>query len=70
MYAIFVGAIKFGEKLDIDQCTKLVRALMYTKAPSRCAHGRPSVIPLLELDVSKNKTLISKVRTEVLTIRE
>ncbi|XP_048506794.1 DNA mismatch repair protein Mlh3-like isoform X2 [Athalia rosae] len=54
------GAIKFNEKMNVDQCTELVRLLMDTEAPSRCAHGRPSVIPLLELEASKIQTQLFK----------
>ena len=46
---IHSGAIKFGDRLTHNQCTQLVRALAQCDVPFQCAHGRPSVTPLLEL---------------------
>ncbi|XP_011882576.1 PREDICTED: uncharacterized protein LOC105570181 isoform X2 [Vollenhovia emeryi] len=42
------GAIKFGDKLTLEQCSSLVKLLKHTRFPNRCAHGRPTVIPLME----------------------
>ncbi|XP_071577185.1 DNA mismatch repair protein MutL [Temnothorax nylanderi] len=42
------GAIKFGDKLTLEQCTNLVKLLKHTKFPNRCAHGRPTIIPVME----------------------
>ncbi|XP_033229042.1 DNA mismatch repair protein Mlh3-like [Belonocnema kinseyi] len=53
------GAVKFGDPLTIDQCNLLIQALRETNAPNRCAHGRPSVIPLLDItDLKKKQTKI------------
>ncbi|XP_015428859.1 PREDICTED: DNA mismatch repair protein Mlh3-like [Dufourea novaeangliae] len=43
------GAIKFGDPLTLQQCKWLLKLLKKTKIPTRCAHGRPSVVPILEL---------------------
>ena len=43
------GAIKFGDKLTIDECHNLVAKLSRCKFPFQCAHGRPAVFPLARL---------------------
>lgn len=43
------GAIKFGDTLDLDQCKELVTDLVDCKFPFQCAHGRPSLIPLVTI---------------------
>lgn len=51
-YNIFyvpLGAIKFGDTLSLEQCINLFNDLKNTKSPTRCAHGRPSIIPIIEL---------------------
>ncbi|XP_043275192.1 DNA mismatch repair protein PMS1-like [Venturia canescens] len=48
------GSIKFGDPLTPEQCNVLVSCWKDTDAPNRCAHGRPSVIPLLELATNEN----------------
>ncbi|XP_046753728.1 DNA mismatch repair protein MutL-like [Diprion similis] len=63
------GAVKFGEKLDIDQCTKLIQAWIHTKAPSRCAHGRPSVILLLELKQSEIQMPMLKTKLNFASLK-
>ncbi|KAA8649178.1 hypothetical protein EYZ11_007431 [Aspergillus tanneri] len=40
-------AIMFNDKLTIDECQKLVQRLARCVFPFQCAHGRPSMIPLL-----------------------
>ncbi|KAK6182873.1 hypothetical protein SNE40_010459 [Patella caerulea] len=44
------GAIKFNDNLSKRQCQELITALSKCDLPFQCAHGRPSVIPLFELD--------------------
>jgi DNA mismatch repair protein MLH3 len=39
----------FNDELTIDQCTTLVHRLGDCAFPFQCAHGRPSVIPLVDL---------------------
>ncbi|CAK9832252.1 DNA mismatch repair protein Mlh3 [Anthophora retusa] len=43
------GAIKFGDPLTLKECKWLLKLLTQTKIPTQCAHGRPSIVPLLEL---------------------
>ncbi|XP_076802170.1 uncharacterized protein LOC143446431 isoform X3 [Clavelina lepadiformis] len=43
------GAIKFGDPLTKEQCSKLLQDLGGCKLPFQCAHGRPSIYPMLEL---------------------
>lgn len=45
-------AIKFGDQLDIAQCQELVKKLSRCVYPFQCAHGRPSMIPLVDLSFS------------------
>ncbi|XP_069118087.1 uncharacterized protein [Argopecten irradians] len=52
------GAIKFGDPLSVEECKELLDSLSHCDLPFQCAHGRPSLMPLLELDKleSNNKT--------------
>ena len=43
------GAIKFGDKLQHDVCDDLIKRLSECDLPFQCAHGRPSVAPLINL---------------------
>ncbi|KAF7302005.1 Mismatch repair-related protein [Mycena indigotica] len=43
------GAIMFNDPLTITQCRKLVDNLAKTAFPFQCAHGRPSLAPLIDL---------------------
>ena len=57
LYFIFanVGAIKFGDSLTLRECEALIRDLSRCDLPFQCAHGRPSVMPVLQLDQLKTK---------------
>jgi DNA mismatch repair protein MutL len=44
------GAIMFGDVLSRTQCTELLVGLRSCNAPFQCAHGRPSVVPLVHID--------------------
>ena len=39
----------FNDALSVDECQKLVSELARCRFPFQCAHGRPSMIPILEL---------------------
>ena len=39
----------FNDVLSVEECTNLLRRLASTAFPFQCAHGRPSMIPLLDL---------------------
>jgi DNA mismatch repair ATPase MutL len=43
------GAIMFGDELSREECIELVQRLALCDLPFQCAHGRPSLIPLLSL---------------------
>ena len=43
------ASIKFGEYLSISKCQQLLQDLSATETPFQCAHGRPSGLPLLNL---------------------
>lgn len=49
------SAVMFGDKLSIEECDRLFRQLRQTRIPFRCAHGRPSVAPLIELEQDGGK---------------
>lgn len=62
----FSGAIKFGDKLTLEQCRDLIKSLRYTKSPNRCAHGRPTMIPVMELsELEKRNVRIREVCIKV-----
>lgn len=42
-------AIKFGDELSKHQCDTLLQQLSSCMFPFQCAHGRPSVVPLIYL---------------------
>ncbi|KAI0720344.1 hypothetical protein C8T65DRAFT_634183 [Cerioporus squamosus] len=42
------GAIMFNDTLTMDQCKSLIARLSETALPFQCAHGRPSLVPLLD----------------------
>ncbi|XP_012054632.1 PREDICTED: DNA mismatch repair protein Mlh3-like [Atta cephalotes] len=55
------GAIKFGDKLTLEECTSLIQLLKNTKFPNRCAHGRPTIIPVIEFsELERRSTRIPK----------
>ncbi|XP_060938796.1 DNA mismatch repair protein Mlh3 isoform X2 [Limanda limanda] len=43
------GAIKFNHSLSSIECNCLVSSLSTCKLPFQCAHGRPSMIPLVDI---------------------
>jgi len=43
------GAIMFGDALSYEECVLLVEQLSMCRLPFQCAHGRPSMYPLLNL---------------------
>ncbi|KAG4443355.1 hypothetical protein IFR05_001144 [Cadophora sp. M221] len=43
------SAIMFNDVLSREQCEILVKKLAECKFPFQCAHGRPSLVPLVEL---------------------
>ncbi|KAK9713418.1 hypothetical protein RND81_06G026000 [Saponaria officinalis] len=45
------GAIMFGDKLLPSECALIVQELKRTSLCFQCAHGRPTTVPLVNLDV-------------------
>ena len=43
------GAIMFGDVLSRAECRELVARLARCRLPFQCAHGRPSMLPLVTL---------------------
>ena len=43
------SAIMFNDELSLEQCRNLVQKLARCAFPFQCAHGRPSIIPLVDL---------------------
>lgn len=39
----------FNDPLTLEQCEELVRRLAECAFPFQCAHGRPSMVPLVHL---------------------
>lgn len=46
------SAIMFNDPLELEECKVLVDKLGKCMFPFQCAHGRPSMIPLVDLGVS------------------
>lgn len=43
------SAVMFNDPLTLDQCTELLGRLVRCVFPFQCAHGRPSMVPLVNL---------------------
>lgn len=52
-----LGAIKFGDDLNHEECEKLLKRLSKCDLPFQCAHGRPTLFPLMHL--TDHKDLVS-----------
>eukprot|EP00062_Callorhinchus_milii_P024090 gi/632983644/ref/XP_007908748.1/ PREDICTED: DNA mismatch repair protein Mlh3 [Callorhinchus milii] len=52
------GAVKFGDGLRVEECRSLIQALAACDLPFQCAHGRPSILPLANLDHLDTETQI------------
>ncbi|KAF0870827.1 MLH3 protein, partial [Crocuta crocuta] len=44
------GAIKFNDGLSREESYRLIEALSRCQLPFQCAHGRPSMLPLADID--------------------
>ncbi|XP_029093199.1 DNA mismatch repair protein Mlh3 isoform X3 [Monodon monoceros] len=44
------GAIKFNDDLSLEESCRLIEALSWCQLPFQCAHGRPSMLPLADID--------------------
>ncbi|XP_063041582.1 DNA mismatch repair protein Mlh3 [Engraulis encrasicolus] len=62
------GAIKFNHSLSRDECHSLVRSLADCQLPFQCAHGRPSIAPIVDLQhLEKDQQDTSKPNLRRLT---
>jgi len=50
-------AIMFGDVLTEDRCKELIASLAQCDLSFICAHGRPSVVPLVDMNVSVDESL-------------
>lgn len=57
----FTGAIKFGDALSKDDCKSYINSLRNCNLPFQCAHGRPTIKPLIiiEKTIFKQKTKLN-----------
>jgi len=46
----------FNDILSKDQCVELVRRLARCAFPFQCAHGRPSMVPIVDIGASSGNT--------------
>lgn len=53
------GSIMFNDPLSIDECKTLVARLSRCAFPFQCAHGRPSMVPILDLRSTKDDGIVS-----------
>ena len=51
------GAIKFGDSLSCRECAEIVRKLVKCNFPFQCAHGRPSIAPMVNLSTLRSKVV-------------
>uniref|UniRef100_A0A147BG33 Putative dna mismatch repair protein n=1 Tax=Ixodes ricinus TaxID=34613 RepID=A0A147BG33_IXORI len=64
------GAIKFGSVLDLSECRKMLAALSRCSLPFQCAHGRPSLSPVVDLrflppDKAPNRPNLAKLQGRI-----
>eukprot|EP01023_Acetabularia_acetabulum_P012100 TRINITY_DN15633_c0_g2_i2.p2 TRINITY_DN15633_c0_g2~~TRINITY_DN15633_c0_g2_i2.p2 ORF type:complete len:290 (-),score=7.98 TRINITY_DN15633_c0_g2_i2:199-948(-) len=50
------SAVMFGRSLNFSQAQKVIKELSFTEMPMICAHGRPTVIPLICLNNQQKVT--------------
>jgi DNA mismatch repair ATPase MutL len=46
------AAVKFGDALELETCSDIIAKLSSCDIPYNCAHGRPSMFPLLNIEHS------------------
>lgn len=56
------SAIMFGDILEKDQAISLVKKLRHCDLPFQCAHGRPSIVPLVKFETSSHLGPLAKER--------
>jgi len=58
------SAIMFNDELSNEQCRVLIKRLADCAFPFQCAHGRPSLVPLVDLAVLDMKNGRGEEREE------
>lgn len=53
-------AIMFNDVLSIPECQQLVAQLSQCAFPFQCAHGRPSMVPILDMEVQDSSLLVNE----------
>lgn len=53
----------FGDKLALEECRSLIEHLAKCDFPFQCAHGRPSMVPLLSLNQEPFEDTRRRMRT-------
>lgn len=64
------GAIKFNDSLSKEACHSLVASLSSCQLPFQCAHGRPSIAPLVDIfHLDKDqKVLLCSVKCDLIKL--
>nr|XP_016846764.1 PREDICTED: DNA mismatch repair protein Mlh3 isoform X6 [Anolis carolinensis] len=57
------GAIKFNDNLTFEDCCRLMESLSCCQLPFQCAHGRPSMLPLADVDHLHQESQVSQCET-------
>lgn len=52
------GAVKFGHSLSIADCQAFLHNLSLCNLPFQCAHGRPALMPVVDLSMLKRKSQV------------
>ena len=58
-------AVKFGDILDLQKCTDIMSKLSETDLPFQCAHGRPSAVPLLQLQQPRGRSTSPHINSTI-----
>jgi DNA mismatch repair protein MLH3 len=61
------SAIMFNDELDLHQCRKLIRNLAGCVFPFMCAHGRPTLVPLVEIGKAGHRNLPAELDSHAKT---
>ncbi|XP_052739708.1 DNA mismatch repair protein Mlh3-like [Bicyclus anynana] len=57
-------ALKFGDKLSKTECVNLINSLSCCKTPFQCAHGRPVIAVLMEIENNSRGYKVLDYRTK------
>ncbi|KAH0620489.1 hypothetical protein JD844_021007 [Phrynosoma platyrhinos] len=57
------GAVKFNDNLTFEDCCRLMKSLSCCQLPFQCAHGRPSMLPLADVDHLQQESQVCHCKT-------